>query len=84
MSGEDPEIERERPFLSGRRLKVLQYVFMHSTPLPCIDTHSRYRSATSPPPFEDGEHNALEGEEGEEGHDESASSTGFVVTTLWL
>jgi hypothetical protein len=57
---------------------------MHSTPLPCIDTRSRYRSATSPPPFEDGEHNALEGDEEEEGRDESASSAGSVVATLWL
>jgi hypothetical protein len=37
LSGEDPQVERERPFLSDRRSKVLEYVFMHSTPLPGID-----------------------------------------------
>jgi hypothetical protein len=56
---------------------------MHSMPLPGIDTRSRYSCSTSSPPVRDDDHNALEREEGEEGQDKSAGSSGFVVATLW-
>ncbi len=82
LGGEDPEIEREQPFLLENTTGLFEYVFMHSTPLQGIYTCSRYYFAKFSPPVKDGEHNALEGDEGEE-ELSSAISTEFVVATLW-
>ena len=74
---EDPEIEKEDPFLSPR---LFGYVFMHATPLQGPYACSRYCYA---PPLKDGQHNSLEGEAGEEEMSSASSSAEFVVATLW-
>ena len=52
---EDPEMERERPFLSDKQSRLFEYVFMHSTPRQSIYTCCQW-SATISPPVKDGEH----------------------------
>ena len=79
LDGEDPEVEREQPFLLERPSKILGYVFMYATPLQSIYTGCREFHARISPPVNDFEH----GEEGEEEVGSSASSAGFVIATLW-
>ena len=76
---EDPEMENEEVFRSAGQLSLFEDV---CAPLQGIDTCSRHNHATISPPAEVGEHIALEEDEGDE-EAESASSTGFVVATLW-
>ena len=83
LGEEDPEVEREQPFLLEKPPRFLGYVFMHSTPLQSIYTGRRDCQATISPPVKDCEHNPLEGEEGEEEVGSSASSARFVVAILW-
>ena len=75
LGREDPEIEREDPFKHPR---LFEYVSMHATPLRGPHAYSRIA-----PPVKEGEHNALGGEEGEEGACSTSSSAGFVVAALW-
>ena len=76
---EGPEMEDEEAFPSARQLSVFENV---CAPLQGIDTGCQYNYATISPPVKDSEHSALEGDEGDE-EASSASSTGFVVATLW-
>ena len=75
-------MEKEAAFCSDKQVKLLEYAFMHSTPLQGIYTCSRCDRATTPPPVKDSGNTAPEEDEGEE-EGSSAGSAGFAVATLW-